>query len=126
MERESRAVGFFPDAHSENLSWDRLRKSRTNSAAHDRRTVCAQTAVLIGAGTRSVRAFSKVAYERGVVLARCGGCQVQHLLADRLGWFGKEGTIEDFLKERGESIRSYKDGTMELSEEDLLGWSKGS
>lgn len=75
-------------------------------------------------GTRTARGFSRVAYERGVVIVRCGGCDVQHLLADRLGWFGESGDIEDFLREKGETIRKKTDGTLEVTEEDLMGWSK--
>ena len=34
---------------------------------------------------------------------QCPGCQARHLIADRLGWFGEKGSIEDFLAEHGES-----------------------
>jgi len=32
-----------------------------------------------------------------VVLVDCPGCQARHLIADRKGWFGDKGGVEDFL-----------------------------
>jgi len=76
-------------------------------------------------GARTARGFSKVAYEKGVVIARCGKCDVQHLLSDQLGWFGEKGTIEDILREKGQGIRKYVDAddVLQLTPEDLEGWS---
>ena len=50
--------------------------------------------------------FSKKTYETGVVIVRCPGCQGNHLIADRLGWFGEPGSIEDYLKQQGEGNQS--------------------
>ncbi|CAG0914778.1 unnamed protein product [Notodromas monacha] len=51
--------------------------------------------------------ISKLAYDRGIVIVKCPGCENLHLIADRLCWFkhleGRD--IEEFLKERGEEIR---------------------
>ena len=42
-------------------------------------------------GTRSSKTFSKVSYEKGVVLVRCSGCNNLHLIADNLGYFKEVG-----------------------------------
>ncbi|KAG6839994.1 hypothetical protein C0991_009724 [Blastosporella zonata] len=60
---------------------------------------------------RSTHQFTKRAYERGIVLVQCPGCKNRHLIADHLGWFkestqeGKLKTIEDILRDRGETVR---------------------
>ena len=51
-------------------------------------------------GTRAVKGFSRQAYENGVVIVRCPGCHSQHLVADRYGWFGEPGSVEDFLADQ--------------------------
>ena len=52
--------------------------------------------------------MSKHAYEKGVVLIKCDTCANVHLIADHLGWFdsqkGPLGTIENIMKEKGESV----------------------
>ena len=51
--------------------------------------------------------MSKTAYQKGVVLIKCDGCEHTHLIADHLGWFehGKpSGTIEDILARKGEKV----------------------
>jgi protein import protein ZIM17 len=40
--------------------------------------------------TRAVKSFTRQAYEAGVVLITCPGCQSMHLIADHLGWFGDD------------------------------------
>lgn len=82
---------------------------------------------MCGAGARTGRSFSKVAYERGIVIARCSNCNVQHLISDQLGWFGKKSNIEDILRERGEEIRKGEaNGVLNISPEDLQAWGQPS
>lgn len=53
---------------------------------------------------RSAKQFSRVSYERGVVIIRCSGCQSLHLIADNLGWFGDEKNIEEIMRKKGEAV----------------------
>ncbi|XVE99287.1 hypothetical protein REPUB_Repub03eG0185500 [Reevesia pubescens] len=71
--------------------------------------------------TRSVKTLCRESYEKGVVVARCGGCNNLHLIADRLGWFGEPGSVEDFLASRGEEVKKGSLDTLNLTLEDLAG-----
>ncbi|KAF0935438.1 hypothetical protein E2562_032688 [Oryza meyeriana var. granulata] len=71
--------------------------------------------------TRSMKMASKESYQKGVVVARCGGCNNLHLIADRLGWFGEPGSIEDFLAEQGEEVKKGSTDTLNFTLEDLVG-----
>ncbi|KAJ3076037.1 hypothetical protein HDU98_005986 [Podochytrium sp. JEL0797] len=55
--------------------------------------------------TRSHKFMSKKAYDTGVVIVTCDGCEAKHLIADHLGWFdtvgGKVGNIEDIVARMG-------------------------
>lgn len=72
---------------------------------------------------RSASEFSKHSYEKGVVLIRCPGCKVFHLIADNKGWFrDQKVTIEDLAREKGVSMQQLSNGTagsLEVSAEDL-------
>eukprot|EP00262_Sarcandra_glabra_P002049 TRINITY_DN1228_c0_g1_i1.p1 TRINITY_DN1228_c0_g1~~TRINITY_DN1228_c0_g1_i1.p1 ORF type:complete len:210 (+),score=26.18 TRINITY_DN1228_c0_g1_i1:48-632(+) len=71
--------------------------------------------------TRSVKTACRESYEKGVVVARCGGCNNLHLIADRLGWFGEPGSVEDFLAARGEEVKKGSLDTLNLTAEELVG-----
>ncbi|GMN51046.1 hypothetical protein TIFTF001_020209 [Ficus carica] len=71
--------------------------------------------------TRSVKTVCRESYEKGVVVVRCGGCNNLHLMADHLGWFGKPGSVEEFLAARGEAVKKGCSDTLSLSFEDLAG-----
>lgn len=48
---------------------------------------------------------SQQAYNHGVVLVRCPGCQGLHLIADRLGYFAEGGTdMEQLAAAAGETV----------------------
>jgi len=87
--------------------------------------------------TRSVKAFSRAAYTKGVVLVRCPGCQSHHLIADHLGFFGEKGwTVESLEKEQGVRVRrmsatqtpggagSDAAAAVTVTAEDWAGWSR--
>ncbi|KAF9676659.1 hypothetical protein SADUNF_Sadunf08G0026100 [Salix dunnii] len=71
--------------------------------------------------TRSVKTVCRESYEKGVVVARCGGCNNLHLIADHLGWFGQPGSIEEILAARGEEVKKGSADTFNLTLEDLAG-----
>ncbi|KAK7279631.1 hypothetical protein RJT34_24686 [Clitoria ternatea] len=71
--------------------------------------------------TRSIKTVCRQSYEKGVVVARCGGCNNLHLIADHLGWFGEPGSIEDFLAARGEEVKRGSIDTLNLTLEDIAG-----
>ena len=58
------------------------------------------------------RVVSKNSYEKGLVLVRCPSCEMQHLIADHLGWCAEPGTtIEHIMTERGDEVRrALEDG----------------
>ena len=72
--------------------------------------------------TRSAKTMSRATYETGIVLVRCPKCKNLHLIADRLGWFGEPGSVEDFLEQQGVAVRKGVEETYEFSVEDLKGW----
>lgn len=61
----------------------------------------------LSADTRSAKPFSKHSYEKGVVIVQCPGCKGRHLLADRLGWFGEDGSIEETLARHGKGSWTF-------------------
>lgn len=73
--------------------------------------------------TRAAKTFSKQAYDEGVVLIRCPGCQNLHLIADRIGWFEEGGTdVEAMLREKTDAVRRFDDtNVMDLTPEDIAG-----
>ncbi|KAH9605274.1 hypothetical protein KSS87_017796, partial [Heliosperma pusillum] len=71
--------------------------------------------------TRSVKTCCRESYENGVVVVRCGGCNNLHLMADRLGWFGEPGSVEDLLNARGDDIKRGDVDSLNLTLEDLAG-----
>ena len=128
-------------------------ESPTSSSSSSKTAVAGLAAVFTCnvCDLRSAKGFSRVAFEKGVVIVTCSGCDSMHVLADRLGWFGSAGDAADFLKERRneneggeeEEVRSRavlmkkspspsvdsgsgsnRAGVLELMPEDLEGWSR--
>ncbi|XP_070681699.1 uncharacterized protein [Malus domestica] len=71
--------------------------------------------------TRSMKTCSRESYEKGVVVACCGGCNNLHLIADHLGYFGKPSNVEQFLAARGEEVKKGSADTLNLTLEDIAG-----
>lgn len=71
--------------------------------------------------TRSIKTVCRESYTKGVVVARCDGCNNLHLIADRLGWFGEPSSVEEFLAARGEEVKKGSVDTINLTLEDLAG-----
>jgi len=67
--------------------------------------------------TRNVRKWSRTSYEKGVVIAKCGGCEGQHLIADNYGWCGDEKNIEELLQKRGQLFKKLQ---TDVLTEDML------
>jgi protein import protein ZIM17 len=75
--------------------------------------------------TRSAKQFTEHAYNKGVVIVQCPGCQNRHLIADHLGFFtdsDRDGwTIEKAMARMGEHVKLVtNDNVMEVSVEDLF------
>ncbi len=68
--------------------------------------------------TRSAKTMTRDTYDNGIVIVRCPRCQKLHLIADRLGWFGEPGSVEDFLAQQGVDVRKVS----EFSADDFAGW----
>ncbi|CAL5227385.1 g10338 [Coccomyxa viridis] len=116
-ERPIRIVPGMEDANSES-------REQTTSPASSKDMMAVFTCTKCD--TRSAKPFSKRAYEHGVVIVQCPGCKGRHLLADRLGWFGEDGSVEDILARHGQDVKKVTtrdDGTLELAMGDILGQS---
>jgi len=69
---------------------------------------------------RVTKVFSKLSYEKGVVLIRCPSCENHHLIADNLGWFRDTAVnIEILMKEKGETVKYVTKENMQLLSEDI-------
>ena len=88
--------------------------------------------------TRSAKQFTENAYQHGVVMVQCPGCNNWHLIADRLGYFnnvmeddddndntnGKGWDVTSLLAQRGKNGTTTMNDVMELTLEDLVGSEK--
>ncbi|KAG6557530.1 hypothetical protein Mapa_000804 [Marchantia paleacea] len=58
--------------------------------------------------------------DRGVVILRCFECRSVNLVADNLGLFKEEGSMQKFLSERGVDVVYGAENSYELLAEDLV------
>ena len=65
--------------------------------------------------TRSVKSFTKDAYEKGVVIVTCGNCNARHVIADNLGWFGEEKNVEQIMAKKGVNVARITDKDIDYS-----------
>jgi protein import protein ZIM17 len=70
-------------------------------------------------GHRSAHRMSKQGYHRGTVLIQCPSCDSRHVMSDHLGvFFDKKTTLEDLLKEKGQTLtHGHTDGSLEFWED---------
>ncbi|KAJ5972618.1 Zinc finger DNL-type [Penicillium vulpinum] len=70
-------------------------------------------------GHRSAHRMSKQGYHRGTVLIQCPGCDSRHIMCDHLGvFFEKKTTLEDILKEKGQTLtHGHTEGNLEFWED---------
>ena len=73
--------------------------------------------------TRSAKKFTEQAYQNGLVMVRCPGCQNLHLIADNLGVFEDTSwNIETYLEKMGDRVVAVTDdNVLELTIRDVLG-----
>ncbi|KAJ5205656.1 Zinc finger DNL-type [Penicillium cf. griseofulvum] len=70
-------------------------------------------------GHRSAHRMSKHGYHRGTVLIQCPSCDSRHVMSDHLGvFFEKKTTLEDILKEKGQTLtHGHTEGNLEFWED---------
>jgi 3D (Asp-Asp-Asp) domain-containing protein len=69
-----------------------------------------------------MESFYHAAYREGVVIAKCKGCDSNHMLADNLGWGAfheGETNIEEYLKGKGMEVSRVSPEVFDL--EKVLG-----
>jgi len=59
--------------------------------------------------TRQMRTFTRLAYEKGIVIVQCKGCGVRHLIADNLGWYYDwlekgDTNVQDIMARKGVEV----------------------
>lgn len=59
--------------------------------------------------TRQMRSFTRLAYEKGIVIVQCKGCGVRHLIADNLGWYYDwlekgDTNVQDIMARKGVTV----------------------
>jgi len=108
FENANRCYGCLPSIHNGQKPENEKQESSCKMQIIFTCTVCK---------ARNSRRFSKLSYERGVVIVECDGCKNNHLIADNLGWFPDTGckNVEEILAAKGEKIKRM-DGCWEIIE----------
>ena len=115
-DEESRLSVSSPAEESANLGIPGAQKGGKKLAIVFTCTVC---------NTRSAKQFTEQAYNHGVVIVQCPGCNNRHLIADNLGFFEDEDggwNIEKAMEKLGENVVAVNDdNVMELTIDDIYG-----
>ncbi|EKV04099.1 Mitochondrial import protein Zim17, putative [Penicillium digitatum] len=113
--RAPRPLTESPKSQAEQeAEWEALNQERRKNEEAYRITFTCKPC-----GHRSAHRMSKQGYHRGTVLIQCPSCDSRHIMSDHLGvFFEKKTTLEDILKEKGQTLtHGHMEGNLEFWED---------